>query len=342
MTAVNNMYTGTSSSNERAMSHTNMNYVNSLQSAFLLGYLDKSPGTSGTRTETRQRMLYEMANARVWNVQQQINWDMSKRSSAFPECKSNDPLDAYQPYQSLSREQRRALSWHRHAMELSDILHGEQAALLLSAQLLSVVPTPASRLFMSSQVSDEARHVDFFIQYMVAAKLPVSAPNNQLARLIHDALQSPELRYKFSVCQVLIESLALARFRELKSISSIPALQQGLALILQDEARHVKFGTDTLHEAFADLTPEERELRGSHLLRSALLLIDTTHSSAALAREGRWDAAHLRLHLRQYRIRHPEIARQRLRQLSLNMSSAGLMTDNVRKRFERITNPTNS
>jgi hypothetical protein len=342
MTAVINMYTGTRSSNKRVMSLTNTSYATSLQSSFLLGYFDNYPLASGSHPETRQRMLYELANARAWNVQQQIDWDMSKRGSAFPERKSDDPLDAYLPYQSLPREQRLALSWRRHAMELSDILHGEQAALLLSAQLLSVVPTAAARLFMSSQVSDEARHVDFFIQYMVAAKIPVTPPNNQLALLIHEALESPDWRYKFSVCQVLIESLALARFRELKSSSCIPALQQGLALILQDEARHVKFGTDTLHEAFAELTPEERELRGSHLLRSALLLIDTTHSSAALAREGRWDAAHLRLHLRQYRIRHPEIARQRLRQLSLNMSSAGLMTDKVRKHFERITNPTNS
>ncbi|MAO41621.1 MAG: hypothetical protein CMK70_15885 [Pseudohongiella sp.] len=342
MKAVINMDTGTRVKDKRAMSHTNISYATTLHNTFLLGYLDHNTGTSATPSEARQRVLYELANARVWNVQQHIDWDMSKRSSAFPECKSDDPLDTYPPYQSLSREQRHALSWLRHAMELSDILHGEQAALLLSAQLLSVVPNAAARLFMSSQVSDEARHVDFFTQYMVAAKLPVSPPNDQLARLIHDALQSPDWRYKFSVCQVLIESLALARFRELKSISSIPALQQGLALILQDEARHVKFGTDTLHEAFTELTPEERELRGSHLLHSALLLIDTTHSSAALAREVRWDAAHLRLHLRQYRIRHPEIARQRLRQLSLNMSSAGLMTDNIRKRLERITNPTNS
>ncbi len=46
------------------------------------------------------------------------------------------------------------------AFILSQLLHGEQAALQICGQLTNVCPTNDAKLYASSQVADEARHVE--------------------------------------------------------------------------------------------------------------------------------------------------------------------------------------
>lgn len=297
---------------------------------------------SQDRTASRNRSLYETANRKAWNASTDLHWNLADALNDFPTQKTAEPLSGFPAFESLCRRQRIALSWQRHAMDISEILHGEQGALLLASQLISGMPTHDGKLFASSQVSDEARHVDFFARYLQQTTGKVYPPSACLQDVLLTGLRHTNWEIKFIVCQLLIESLALARFSEIHQTTRLPLLRSGLELILRDEARHVKFGVDALKSAHDRLAPCELEKRSDFVINSALTLCNINTNSVRIAREQGWNVAALRKHLRHYQMRHPELARNRLRQLTLNMTHAGLMTDKTRQRLQLFCHPTNS
>ena len=52
------------------------------------------------------------------------------------------------------------------ASGLSQIVHGEQGALLVASQLVSCAPTYNAKLYAASQTFDEARHVEVYNKYL--------------------------------------------------------------------------------------------------------------------------------------------------------------------------------
>lgn len=301
---------------------------------------------SPDKTASRNRSLYETANRKVWNASTDLHWALADALDDFPTHKAAEPLSGFPAYESLSRPQRIALSWQRHAMDISEILHGEQGALLLASQLISGMPTHDGKLFTSSQVSDEARHVDFFARYLHHTTGKVYPPSECLQDVLMMGLSNTNWEIKFIICQLLIESLALARFSEIHQTTRLPLLRSALELILKDEARHVKFGVDALKSVHVNLATSELENRSDFVINSALTLCNININSVRIAREQGWNVAALRKHLRHYQLRHPELARNRLRQLTLNMTQAGLMTDKTRQRLQQFLqqfcHPTNS
>ena len=49
---------------------------------------------------------------------------------------------------------------------LSQFLHGEQGALICTAKIVETVPWYDAKLYASTQVVDEARHVEVFARYL--------------------------------------------------------------------------------------------------------------------------------------------------------------------------------
>ena len=58
---------------------------------------------------------------------------------------------------------------------LSQFLHGEQGALLATAQIVNTVPWTEAKFYAASQVADEARHVEVYHRYLTE-KLPYRLP----------------------------------------------------------------------------------------------------------------------------------------------------------------------
>jgi hypothetical protein len=192
--------------------------------------------------------LYELAKAGSWNASADVPWAHWPRSQHFPCTREGNPLCGFTPYEALTEAQQRELSWWQHGLELSEILHGEQAALQISAQLVQLLPDMQAKLFASAQVHDEARHVEFFARYLRETVGHIHPPSPALKALIQRALEETAWDRKLLICQVLIESLALAKFQELRRHCQAPALRYAIDLILRDEARHVRFGTEYLRE----------------------------------------------------------------------------------------------
>ena len=65
----------------------------------------------------------------------------------------------YDYVMSLPPRRQEELARQFVAVEFSQILHGEQAALMLAGQLTSSVTDLDARIFAANQAKDEARHV---------------------------------------------------------------------------------------------------------------------------------------------------------------------------------------
>ncbi len=70
---------------------------------------------------------------------------------------------------------RRRLNHHFNAWMLSQFMHGEQGALLATAQIVETVPWMEAKFYAANQVADEARHVEVYRRYLTE-KLGVELP----------------------------------------------------------------------------------------------------------------------------------------------------------------------
>jgi len=274
--------------------------------------------------------LYELAKSGAWNASTDVPWAHWPRSQQFPCSRDSNPLCGFGPYEALPEHRQRELSWWQHGLEVSEFLHGEQAALQISAQLVQLLPDMQAKLFASVQVHDEARHVEFFARYLRSTVGLIHPPSKALHALIRGALEEPAWDRKLLTCQVLIESLALAKFQELRRHCRAPALRYALDFILRDEARHVRFGTEYLRGHVSTLPAVERDACSLALVNATIDLAGSLNIFTRIATQMDWNPATLRRHLREYRLRHPELNRSRFRQLALNMQAIGLLTAKCR------------
>ncbi len=164
-------------------------------------------------------------------------------------------------YRSLPRKTqqehcRALLSWM-----LSQFLHGEQGALFAACQLTEAVSDTDSKLYGSTQVADEGRHVEVFARYL-EEKLEKRYPINDNLFVVLDAVvRDARWDMKFLGMQILIEGLALGAFGTMRSATQEPLLRELLRLVITDEARHVHFGVVSLQRHVRTLSPRERRDR---------------------------------------------------------------------------------
>jgi hypothetical protein len=280
--------------------------------------------------------LIKLADSKHWNPYTDINHVTENSITSFPCSRESDPFADFDEYEKLPEQHKLQVSWQRHGMEISEILHGEQLAMLCASQLVSLLPDMEGRLFASRQAADEARHVEFFRAYLLSARQNITPPSAVMRELTVETVQSPQWEIKLLICQILIESLAMAHFSFLLRNCHATALKQGLRHIMDDEARHVKFGTDYLAAMFRSHTSGQLERYGNFIVEKAFELASSDNHCVVIARQMHWDTHRLRHHLRQRRINKPELIQQRFRQLTLNIRMTGLMNKRLEQRLMRF------
>ena len=121
--------------------------------------------------------LYEKAKRDQWNATDQLAWSTSvdPESELVPDFQI--PIYGTHIWEKLTpgevkKLRREALSW-----TLSQFMHGEQGALLATAQIVNTVPWTDAKFYAASQVADEARHVEVYRRYLTE-KLPYAYPVN--------------------------------------------------------------------------------------------------------------------------------------------------------------------
>ena len=152
------------------------------------------------------RKLYKLGKERNWNVDLDVQWERTYPRTSSPMVEGGEnPYETWEPFKALSEPEKIEFGWHNHAWTMSQFLHGEQGALLVSSQLVSCAPTYDGKLYAASQTFDEARHVEVFSRYL-RHKVGVMYPiNRHLKALLDKILTDPRWDLKFIGMQLIIE-----------------------------------------------------------------------------------------------------------------------------------------
>ncbi|NBS37538.1 MAG: ferritin-like domain-containing protein, partial [Actinobacteria bacterium] len=169
--------------------------------------------------------------------------------------------------------------WTDFAMEqrkwsLSQFMHGEQGALLCTAKITETVPWYDAKLYASTQVVDEARHVEVFARYL-EEKLGGGYPiNAHLEMLLDDIINDSRWDFTYLGMQIMVEGLALAAFGYLHQLTNEPLLKQLLRYVMSDEARHVAFGVLSLKEVYDGMSDKEIKERQEFAYEASIRMRD--------------------------------------------------------------------
>jgi P-aminobenzoate N-oxygenase AurF len=204
----------------------------------------------------RLEMLYSKSKRHQWNAEADVDW------GAFdPDTEVLDPepqiFSRLRCVQELPEGLQRALYREIAIFNLSQIMHGEQAALMVCGQLVNAVPDMDAKLGAAVQVMDEARHTEVFARYLnqYGRHYPI---DSDLQAIVSTLLAEPDWEAKCVGMQIILESVALGFFRLGEKIGKEPVFREFIRRVHEDEARHVAYGVLSLEERIPALDPQSR------------------------------------------------------------------------------------
>ncbi len=181
---------------------------------------------------------------------------------------------ANSPLKSWGDEEWTQLAIEAFNWRMSQFLHGEQGALICTAKIVETVPWIDAKYYASTQVMDEARHVEVFARYLDTKLEGHYAVNPALQLLIDDIIADSRWDMTYMGMQIMIEGLALAAFGFMHATTQEPLLKQLLRYVMSDEARHVAFGVLSLQEYYQGLGGAEIRERQEFAFEAALRMRD--------------------------------------------------------------------
>jgi hypothetical protein len=221
------------------------------------------------------RALYEKAKGEQWDGRTYLPWqiEVDPTRENFPD--QQVPIYGTPHWNKLSQKNIEELRQHFMAWTLSQFLHGEQGALLATAQIVTVVPNIDAKFYASTQVMDEARHVEVYERYL-REKVQLTYPVNfYLKQLLDQILCHASWDMKYLGMQILVEGLALAAFKFMHTFTSEPLIKELVHNVMRDEARHVAFGVMSLRAFYAtEVNEKERREREEFTYEACRLMRD--------------------------------------------------------------------
>jgi len=238
--------------------------------------------TKGARP--RLNTLYEKAKNSQWNGETDLDWSIEVDPVAttmglLTSGGEMGPLERLQsepndPFKNWGDEEWTQLAVESQGWRLSQFMHGEQGALVCTAKIVETVPWIDAKYYASTQVMDEARHVEVFAKYLYEKWPTQYQINPHLKALLDDIIADSRWDMTYLGMQIMVEGLALAAFGFMHQLTEEPLLKKLLRYVMADEARHVAFGVLSLQEYYAGLTNDEILERQVFAFESALRMRD--------------------------------------------------------------------
>ena len=281
------------------------------------------------------RNLYEKSKGAMWNASTYLAWDTHVDPEAENTPDAMIPIFGTHLWDKLDKKtELPKLRRLGSSYLLSNFLHGEQGALLATAQIVSAVPGPDAKFYAATQVMDEARHVEAYDRYL-REKIELTFPISPYLRtLLDEILMERRWDMKYLGMQIMVEGLALAAFGMIQATSSEPLIKQIVHMIMQDEARHVAFGVLSLKGVYDDMGGSELKDREDFILESSRLMRDRFLMQEVWECMGMPVAECLEVALQSEPMK---MFRQMLfSKIVPNVKRLGLLTPRVRKGFEEL------
>jgi hypothetical protein len=221
-------------------------------------------------THDELETLYETAKKNQWNGSTAIDWSRPVGTEG-PVLNVQTAFAGTNFFTRLTAEEQREVEIRVSAWRLSQFLHGEQGALVVCGQLVNSIPDLDAKLYASTQVMDEGRHVEVFERYV--KKLHKIYPVDPLLKGILDEILATNMwELKLLGMQMMVEGLAIAAFNLMRKQTAETTLGQMLDYVLQDEGRHVNFGYFALRRAIPGMDPAKREYLEDFTFRACDLM----------------------------------------------------------------------
>lgn len=221
------------------------------------------------------RRLYENAKRDQWNAARDIDW--SKPVDYEAGIFADELIDGYgtDALARLDRKHLAQLNLEFSSWRLSQLLHGEEGAMLACSQLVDMVPSNDAKFFQATQVVDEARHTEVLSRYLLEKCGGRIYPITGNIKTLFDYILGQGKWFVKTVgLQLLAETFAVALFRMLGETAKDPLLREICKRILTDESRHMGFSVLSLPEAINSLNAGDmRELE--EFTREAIQLVLT-------------------------------------------------------------------
>ena len=223
------------------------------------------------------RKLYEKAKTGQWNASTDLDWsiDVDVEKSVIEDQELiGTGVDA-SVYIGTPVEKWGDKEWLEFGIEsrnwsLSQFMHGEQGALICTAKIVETVPWYDAKLYASTQVVDEAHHVEVFARYLEEKLGGEFQVNAHLRMLLDDIVNDSRWDMTYLGMQVMVEGLALAAFGFMHQFTNEPLLKKLLRYVMSDEARHVAFGVLSLKECYDEMTDAEMKDRQEFAFEAAI------------------------------------------------------------------------
>ncbi|WP_211474783.1 ferritin-like domain-containing protein [Collimonas humicola] len=206
--------------------------------------------------DEKAEALYKKAVSEQWQAEQ-LNWEYLVDPARNLLDPARETLVDAAFFRLLKKSQREHFEALCVAETLSQTLHGEQGALLVSCQLAQSLPGMDAKLFAATQAMDEARHIEVFSRYIYRLH-DVYEPATTLGRVLGKVMSARHWQAKLVGMQIMVEGLALANFSKLRAATNCELLRNLLRFVMRDEARHVAFGNQYLKSSLAQMHADER------------------------------------------------------------------------------------
>jgi len=239
------------------------------------------------------RKLYEKAKVGQWNGSTDLDWsinvDEEKQVAMDLAAFASGLTPAH--YASTTLANWGDKEWTEFAIEqrrwsLSQFMHGEQGALICTAKIVETVPWYDAKLYASTQVVDEARHVEVFARYLHEKLGGSYQINAHLRMLLDDIVNDSRWDMTYLGMQIMVEGLALAAFGNMQQMTNEPLLKKLLRYVMSDEARHVAFGVLSLQEVYAEMSDKEIKERQEFAYEASVRMRDRFMSQEVWSRMG--------------------------------------------------------
>jgi hypothetical protein len=229
--------------------------------------------------------LYEKAKTSQWNGETDLPWstEVDQEAVVMANAAANmgglgggidQSVIADSPFATWTEKEWVQVGVESQNWTLSQFMHGEQGALICTAKIVETVPWIDAKYYASTQVMDEARHVEVFARYLddkLSGHYPINA---HLKLLLDDIVNDGRWDMTYLGMQIMVEGLALAAFGFIHQLTTEPLLKQLLRYVMSDEARHVAFGVLSLKEYYAELTDAELAERQEFAFEAAVRMRD--------------------------------------------------------------------
>jgi hypothetical protein len=215
--------------------------------------------------------LYEKAKNSQWNAETDLDWsiEVDQAAVALANQVQMNGSEVFGEnvelkgtvFSTWTEDQWIQLGIEMQNWSLSQFMHGEQGALICTAQIVETVPWIDAKYYAATQVMDEARHVEVFARYLDEKLGSQYGINDNLKAILNDILADPRWDIAYLGMQIMVEGLALAAFGMLHQLTTEPLLKKLLRYVMSDEARHVAFGVLSLQEFYKQLSDAEMRER---------------------------------------------------------------------------------